>query len=100
MKSLNLNHIVKVKLTDKGKDIFYHRHDEYNTHVSASGKGVIIPPSYPKEDENGYCAFQLYDLMKLYGPYMTIGTEDSGIQDLAIYIDEKHLQDVTITKED
>lgn len=56
----NINENVKVKLTDKGKDIYFHQYDDYPT----------INASYPKVDNNGYTRFQLWDLMKLYGSYM------------------------------
>ena len=46
MKKLNLNCIIKVKLTDYGKDIFYHQYDELN---KASGR-TIIKPHFPDVD--------------------------------------------------
>lgn len=63
---INLNESVKVKLTDWGKEIFYHQYDRINKMV---GKEVC-KPIYPKEDENGYTEFQLWCFMQLYGEYM------------------------------
>lgn len=52
-----------MKLTDLGKDIFYHSYDEIN-----KGYGrEICKPSYPKEDENGYSEFRLWEFIQLYG---------------------------------
>lgn len=67
----NINNYVKVKLTDKGKDIYFHRHDEINAHY----KKKVIKPSYPKADDDGYTKFQLWNLMEIYGKYCTLGSE-------------------------
>lgn len=69
MKTLNINKAVKVKLTNLGKDLYYHQYDKFNIH---SGK-PSIQPSYPKVDENGYTSFQLWELMQLYGQSLTMG---------------------------
>ena len=63
---INLNEVVRVKLTELGKDIYYHRFDVIN---STYGK-IICKPSFPKEDENGYTEFQLWDFMQIYGPFI------------------------------
>ena len=39
MKKLNLNHFVKVKFTDHGKEIYYHQYDSLIEAMKA--KGVI-----------------------------------------------------------
>ena len=63
---INLNEPVKVKLTNWGKEIFYHQYDRIN---KMAGK-EICKPEYPKEDENGYTEFQLWCFMELYGERM------------------------------
>ena len=63
---INLNEWIKVKLTDWGKEIYYHQYDKIN-HIA--GK-EICKPKFPKEDENGYTKFQLWDFMELYGEYI------------------------------
>jgi predicted nucleic-acid-binding Zn-ribbon protein len=60
---LNLNDEIKVKLTEHGKDIYYHQYDRLNT---AFGR-EICKPKYPEVDENGYTTFQLWCFMELYG---------------------------------
>lgn len=67
--TINLNDIVKVKLTDVGKDIYYHQNDELNEAIRARG-GRLIEARMPKVDEDGYTSFQLHDLMTLYGPHI------------------------------
>lgn len=91
MKQLNLNSIIKVKLTDYGKDKFYHQYDALNTYISSVG-GKIIEPRYPDVDENGYSKFQLWDFMHVYGEHMRLGAPEV-IQPLNIYIDDKDLEE-------
>lgn len=93
MKQLNLNTIVRVKLTDYGKDIFYHRYDKLNEHI-ISGGGKGITPRYPDVDEKGFSKFQLWDFMSLYGDYFLLGSNNMVIQPLNFYIEEDDLEEV------
>lgn len=79
---LNLNDSIRVKLTDLGKDIYYHQYDRLNT---AFGREVC-KPSYPKVDEDGYTTFQLWCFMELYGVYMGM-TLPNVIEPLDIVFD-------------
>lgn len=63
---INLNEPIKVKLTDRGKEIYYHQYDRTN---QIAGR-EICKPKFPKEDENGYTEFQLWCFMELYGECM------------------------------
>ena len=63
---INLNEPIKVKLTDWGKEIYYHQYDRAN---QITGR-EICKPEFPKEDENGYTEFQLWRFMELYGEHM------------------------------
>lgn len=63
---LNLNDNIRVKLTDLGKDIYYHQYDRLN---NAFGR-QICKPSMPKVDEDGYTTFQLWEFMELYGAHI------------------------------
>ena len=63
---INLNEWVKVKLTDLGKDIYYHKCDELN---KAYGR-EIVKPSFPREDKDGYTRFQLWEFIQLYGVHI------------------------------
>ena len=64
--TINLNDKIKVKLTDLGKDIYYHRFDDLNKRY----RRVIAKPSYPEVDEDGYTTFQLWCFMELYGEHI------------------------------
>ena len=63
---INLNEPIKVKLTDWGKEIYYHQYDRIN---KIAGR-EICKPSFPREDENGYTEFQLWCFMELYGKHI------------------------------
>lgn len=89
MKTFNINNIIKVRLTDHGKDIFYHQHDEFNRRYG-NGK-EIIKPHYPDVDEDGFTIFQLWHFMEIYGPYISI-TAPNFIEHNNIYIYEKDLK--------
>ena len=66
---INLNDIVKVKLTDLGKEIYYHRYDALNKYLEKIG-AKPFEPHFPKEDEEGKTKFQLWEFMELYGSCM------------------------------
>ncbi len=65
---INLNEPIKVKLTDLGKEIYYHQHYMVN---QIAGR-EICKPRFPKEDENGYTEFQLWCFIELYGTHIGI----------------------------
>jgi hypothetical protein len=88
MKKLNLNCIIKVKLTDYGRDIFYHQYDELN---KASGR-TIIKPRFPDVDSEGFSQFQLWDFMHVYGKHMMLAAPEV-IKPLNIYIKDEDLDE-------
>lgn len=67
---ININSNVKVKLTERGKEIFRKQFD----HLPASYKKRHSPSEFePKVDAKGYTEFQLHALMNLYGEYLIPG---------------------------
>lgn len=58
----NVNHNVRVKLNDWGRSIYMEHFDRY---------GVECGP--PDEDSEGWSKHQLWVLMEIFGPAMTIG---------------------------
>ena len=66
---INLNEWVKVKLTDYGKEIYYHKDDVLNEWLKRQGKKPF-EPHFPKEDEEGYTKFQLWHFMEIYGKHL------------------------------
>lgn len=93
MKSLNLNSIIKVKLTPKGTDIFYHQYDKFNEKFNLSDN-LQLKPLMPPIDKDGYTEFQLWRFIDLYGNHFKMGTQEQPIQDLNIYIEDKDLEEV------
>ena len=63
---INLNESIKIKLTDWGKEIYYHQYDRTN---QIAGR-EICKPMFPREDENGYTEFQLWRFIELYGAHI------------------------------
>ena len=98
MKKLNMNQIIKVKLTDLGKDIYYHQYDMFIEDAKARGIQPIAN-SFPKVDKDGYSEFQLWYFIELYGPHIGM-CKPNVTEDLFFYIDEADLADVEPPKGD
>jgi hypothetical protein len=67
---INLNDIVRVKLTPYGKEIVAREAEAIqknfpNTHLEVSD-------FFPKEDEDGWSEYQLWLLMFRFGKYITV----------------------------
>lgn len=92
MKSINLNDIIKVKLTQKGVDIFYHQHDELNKWLTAM-KALPLKPHMPEIDAEGYTEFQLWKFMNIYGQHIEMGM-DQVIKPLNIYLKDEDVIDI------
>ena len=79
---LNLNDNIRVKLTEHGKDIYYHQYDRTNAFLGRE----LCKPSYPEVDEDGYTTFQLWCFIELYGVHMGM-TLPNVIEPLDIVFD-------------
>lgn len=88
-RKLNWNTKVKVKLTDYGKDLYFHQFD----HLIK--QGASISPVYPEEDENGFTSFRLWVFINLYGPYIHMAGKPV-VEDLNFYIPENKLEAVDV----
>ena len=76
MKALiNLNDVVKVKLTDYGKDVFRHQHDDLNEYLTRKGK-KSFGLSEPVDDEEGYTEMQLWHFMQVFGEHIGMAKEN------------------------
>lgn len=60
---INLNESVKFKLSERGKEIYRHRHDGYGFEYDRE----------PKLDDDGYMSMQLWTFMQIFGEHMTWG---------------------------
>lgn len=70
---INLNDMVKFKLTDKGKQVWHERFEKVRMRLAAKGIFPTIWDSDPKVDEDGYTTCQLHDFMGTFGKHMTVG---------------------------
>jgi hypothetical protein len=87
MKQFNINHTVKIRLTEFGKQMLERDHNDF-----WGSRGIMRDHPYepPKEDENGYVKFQLWFLMYQLGKYCGLGRETPF--DTVILIDEEDLK--------
>ena len=65
---INLNDIIKVKLTPYGSEIYYKQFDDVNKRYGRE----ICEPRMPKIDKEGYTEFQLWQFMELYGEHIGV----------------------------
>lgn len=85
---INLNEKIKVKLTDYGKDIYFHRFD----YVNKMARQTVIKPRFPDVDSDGYTSFQLWDFINIYGGHFVLGSSQNVICPLEIvYTDDEDL---------
>jgi hypothetical protein len=88
MKSFSINTNVKIRLTKFGKELHKKQWEDFwNSH----GKLDKFPYEPPKEDENGYCEFIMWDLMNKFGSYCVLGCELPF--ETVILIEDKDLKD-------
>ena len=63
---INLNEIVKFKLSERGEEIYRHRYDGFWMDGSPCRQE-------PKLDDDGYMSMQLWTFMQTFGEHMTLG---------------------------
>lgn len=84
VRKLNWNTKVKVKLTDYGKDIYFHQYD------CLIEKGLKFAREYPPVDDEGFTKFQLWSFMSIYGSHIGIGLPKI-VEDLNFYIQDSEM---------
>lgn len=85
---INLNEVIKVKLTDLGKVNYFHRFDQLNRTYGR----IVCKPEYPIVDEDGYTSFQLWDFMELYGSHMGMASPPVIENNTVIYDTERRFE--------
>jgi hypothetical protein len=70
----NVNDTVRVKLTDYGRAMHRANHDGHNAGRARRG---LPPIAYlrPKEDADGWSKWQLWELMREFGPHVGLGRD-------------------------
>lgn len=66
----NVNNMVRVKLTDHGRDLLRQEHQR-----KFAAYGDRFPYSEPEEDAEGYSRWQLWDLMSKLGSNISLGCQ-------------------------
>ena len=92
MKEFNINSSINVKLTETGMAILRNRHNELQQKFPAVGEFKA-----PEVDENGYCSFQLWELMQVFGNYMYMGNNNLPFE-TTIAISDEYLVEQTNEK--
>lgn len=82
MHEVNINQDAYVKLTNHGKQVHKDYHDELLKEYPHYDYQIYRP----KEDEEGWSQFHLWELMSIFGPKMWHGSENCF--DLNIKIEE------------
>lgn len=80
---IHLNDVIKIKLTDYGKDIYYHQYDIVNERNKANGR-TLIKPKMPDVDAEGYTRMLLWEFMELFGPHTHFGDTKNYIDPIEI----------------
>lgn len=65
---LNINETVQVKLTFEGIRILKERHEDLRHRVPSISEWRV-----PRTDKDGWSEFQLWSLMQIFGPHITMG---------------------------
>lgn len=91
MLKFNINESVKVKLTERGKELLKEDHENFwsSTSFPKITKPVYIPP---KVDKDGFSEFQFWHFMHTFGPYLYLGSVGVPFEELNIYFNEKDLK--------
>ena len=86
-KCLNLNSIIKVKLTVEGMKIYIeHIEKDYNNTIKMfPNTKIYLKKDLPIPDSDGYYSFMLWEFMNIFGSYMEMGMK-SYIEYNNIYI--------------
>lgn len=71
----NINHNVRVKLTEDGRALHRKNHDDLVAHALSLGAKQGWDYRAPKEDADGWSEWQLWILMQEFGPHITHGAK-------------------------
>lgn len=82
---LNLNDEVRVKLTDLGKYVYYHRFDKLHKLLKARGVS-LLEPQMPRVDPDGFTTMQLWSFIELYGNHIGMA-KPKVIDPISIFIE-------------
>lgn len=88
MKTLNINTMVRIKLTDTGIKKLKKNYEKLRAQFP-----VMDEFTPPKTDKDGYCKMELWEFMNEFGDILFNGSEyDSPFEDNAILIDDNDFE--------
>ena len=90
-KTFNINEIIKVKLTQKGKLIYLEHQIEIQKKFNRDGIKIDVPLSI-EVDSEGFSSFQLWKFMEIFGSHMYCGAEPV-IEGHILYLSEELLHE-------
>ena len=83
---VNLNDYVNFKLTDRGKDIYFHQYDDLNEYLKQKTGQKPFSQQMPEVDNDGYTKMQLWAFIELYGKHIGM-TKPNVIEPLNLYFE-------------
>ena len=90
-KTFNINEIIKVKLTQKGKLIYLEYQIEIQKRFDRDGIKIEVPLNI-EVDSEGFSSFQLWRFMEIFGNHMYCGAEPV-IEGPILYLPEELLRE-------
>lgn len=91
--TVNLNDMIKFRLTQHGRDILSFKRYEYacQTSVLARNWEPFNPDMYQYPhviEKDGYCYMQLWEFMHTFGEYMVLGVNDMCVEGNELIFEE------------
>ena len=83
----NINHSVKVKVTEYGYEVWL-AHENKFVHFSGTIKSVTIEQLKAKQDQDPQTKFELWDMMSIFGPKMRMGFENPIDTNISLLLDK------------
>lgn len=88
--AFNINHCVRVRLTDMGRELHAADHVKFWAQRLQN-----FPYSPPKEDAEGWSKWQLWALMECFGQHVGLGMKEPMFTEIEFYA--KDLTPVTVS---
>ena len=90
---INLNDKVRFKLTDLGREIYFHQFDHLEP------LGIEPARNWPEEDAEGYTSMHLWRFIEVYGSHIGM-TKKNVIEPLNLIVEEPRLMSCPPEPED
>jgi len=89
----NINGEVRVKLTDHGRWLHRKNHDDLMADWAARGIPTRLDYTPPREDADGWSKWQMWVLMKEFGPHIFMGMDNPFDLEVVFEVpEERHVE--------